>query len=140
MDKTFKLEKEILNNILQRKIISPYNSFETIDGEFFAGNYLCEKNGHIVDYFDIKLIPFSELYKKEIYVKDINLLLVDKIDKDMKVTVKTRYSTKSANAKISESQNIIKIIFDEPQRAITPGQSAVFYLDDIVVGGGKILK
>ncbi len=66
MDKTFKLEKEILNNILQRKIISPYNSFETIDGEFFAGNYLCEKNGHIVDYFDIKLIPFSELYKKEI--------------------------------------------------------------------------
>ena len=82
----------------------------------------------------------SELYKKEIYVKDINLLLVDKIDKDMKVTVKTRYSTKSANAKISESQNIIKIIFDEPQRAITPGQSAVFYLDDIVVGGGKILK
>lgn len=82
----------------------------------------------------------SELYKKEIYVKDINLLLVDKIDKDMKVTVKTRYSTKSANAKISESQKIIKIIFDEPQRAITPGQSAVFYLDDIVVGGGKILK
>lgn len=66
MDKTFKLEKEILNNILQRKILSPYNSFETIDGEFFAGNYLCEKNGHIVDYFDIKLIPFSELYKKEI--------------------------------------------------------------------------
>lgn len=66
MAKTFKLEKEILNNILQRKIISPYNSFETIDGEFFAGNYLCEKNGHIVDYFDIKLIPFSELYKKEI--------------------------------------------------------------------------
>lgn len=82
----------------------------------------------------------SELYKKEIYVKDINLLLVDKIDKDMKVTVKTRYSTKSANAKISESQEIIKITFDEPQRAITPGQSAVFYLDDIVVGGGKILK
>ncbi len=66
MDKTFKLEKEILNNILQRKIISPYNSFETIDGEFFAGNYLCEKNGQIVDYFDIKLIPFSKLFEKEL--------------------------------------------------------------------------
>lgn len=66
MAKTFKLEKEIINNILQRKIISPYNSFETIDGEFFAGNYLCEKNGHIVDYFDIKLIPFSKLFEKEL--------------------------------------------------------------------------
>ena len=81
----------------------------------------------------------KDLYKKEIYVKDINLLLLDKIEKDMKVTVKTRYSSKSANAKISSCKDIIKIMFDEPQRAITPGQSAVFYLDDIVIGGGKIL-
>ena len=66
MDKTFKLEKEILKNIMERKIISPYNSFKTIDGEFFTGNYLCEKNGQIVDYFDIKLIPFSKLFEKEL--------------------------------------------------------------------------
>lgn len=83
----------------------------------------------------------SELYKKEILVKDINLLLFDKIEQPIEVDVKTRYSSKMAKAKINqESDDTIKVVFDEPQRAITPGQSAVFYIDDIVIGGGKIEK
>ena len=83
----------------------------------------------------------NELYKKEILVKDINLLLFDKIEQPIEVDVKTRYSSKMAKAKINqESDDIIKVVFDEPQRAITPGQSAVFYIDDIVIGGGKIEK
>lgn len=82
----------------------------------------------------------KDLYKKEIEVKDINLLLFDKIEGKLEVNVKTRYSAKEAKATIyQENDDIIKIIFDEPQRAITPGQSAVFYIDDIVVGGGKII-
>lgn len=80
----------------------------------------------------------KELYKKEITVSNINLLLVDEIKDWMEVTVKTRYSTKVASGKIIEENNKIKVVFDEPQRAITPGQSAVFYVGDIVVGGGKI--
>ena len=80
----------------------------------------------------------KELYKKEIIVTDINLLLFDKIEGEMEVSVKTRYSAKEAKAKISIQKDDIKVIFDEPQRAVTPGQSAVFYIDDIVVGGGKI--
>ena len=80
----------------------------------------------------------KELYKKEVLVTDINLLLVDEINTPMEVTVKTRYSTKVAKAKIIQEDDRIKVVFDEPQRAITPGQSAVFYIDDIVVGGGKI--
>ena len=56
----------------------------------------------------------------------------------MKVEVKTRYSSKSAKAEIVEENNKIKVVFDEPQRAMTPGQSAVFYVGDIVLGGGKI--
>ena len=82
----------------------------------------------------------KELYKKEITVTDINLLLVDEIKEPMEVDVKTRYSSKVAKAKISQEENDIKVVFDEPQRAITPGQSAVFYIDDIVLGGGKINK
>ena len=82
----------------------------------------------------------AELYKKEITVSDINLLLVDEIKTQMEVTVKTRYSSKEAKAKIIQDGKNIKVIFDEPQKAITPGQSAVFYIDDIVLGGGKIEK
>lgn len=80
----------------------------------------------------------DKLYKKDIVVKDINLLLVDEINEPMEVEVKTRYSSKAAKAKIIQENNIIKVSFEEPQRAITPGQSAVFYVDDIVLGGGKI--
>ena len=81
----------------------------------------------------------KELYKLEAEVTDINLLLVDEITEPLEVEVKTRYSAKSAKAKIIQVGSNIKIKFDEPQRAITPGQSAVFYIDDIVVGGGKII-
>jgi tRNA-specific 2-thiouridylase len=81
----------------------------------------------------------QELYKKEILVSDINLLLFDEINSWLEVEVKTRYSSKQAKAKIMQEAKNIKVVFDEPQRAITPGQSAVFYIDDIVVGGGKII-
>lgn len=81
----------------------------------------------------------NKLYKKEITITDINLLLVDEIKEELEVEVKTRYSSKSAKARIIQENENIRITFEEPQRAITPGQSAVFYIDDIVVGGGKII-
>jgi len=76
----------------------------------------------------------EELYKKEVIVKDINLLLFDKIDGELEVKVKTRYSQNETDAKIKQiDENTIKIEFYDKVRAITPGQSAVFYIDDIVV-------
>ena len=80
-----------------------------------------------------------ELYTKEAYVKDVNLLLFDEIKEELEVDVKTRYSTNVARATIIQNNEKIKITFKEPQRAITPGQSAVFYMGDIVIGGGKLI-
>jgi tRNA-specific 2-thiouridylase len=81
----------------------------------------------------------NELYTKIAYVKDINLLLFDEIKEEIEVDVKTRYSANVAKATIIQEDDKIKITFKEPQRAITPGQSAVFYIGDIVVGGGKLI-
>lgn len=90
-----------------------------------------EKNELIVGYE-------KELYKKEFIVSNINWLLIDKLEKELIVYVKTRYSSKAYKAKIIPYGNSIKVIYDEPQKTITVGQSAVFYMDDIVIGGGKI--
>lgn len=58
----------------------------------------------------------------------------------MEVTAKIRYASKPAAAYITVNENgTITTEFDEPQRAVTPGQSVVFYKDDIVVGGGFII-
>ncbi len=81
----------------------------------------------------------DKLYKNEILVTDINLLLIDEIKDEMEVEVKTRYSSRLAKARISQEGKNIRVKFEDPQRAITPGQSAVFYIDDIVLGGGKIV-
>lgn len=78
------------------------------------------------------------LYQKEFIVSDVNLLVFDKISEELSVYVKTRYSSQAYSAKIIPYGKDIKAIFDEPQKSITAGQSAVFYIDDVVIGGGKI--
>ena len=83
----------------------------------------------------------NEIYSKEMLVNNINLLLIDEIKGKMQVLVKTRYSVKEEKATIEMiDKDLIKVTFEKPTPRITPGQSAVFYIDDIVLGGGKIVK
>ncbi len=83
----------------------------------------------------------SEIYQKEMIVNNINLLLVDKLEGKTDVNVKVRYSSKEEKATIEMiGEDMIKVTFENPVARITPGQSAVFYIDDIVFGGGKIVK
>lgn len=81
----------------------------------------------------------EELYQTELIANQVNFLIDDFSKGENKVKAKIRYRAKEAEAKmIPIENNCIKVIFEEPQRAITPGQSVVFYQDDIVIGGGKI--
>ena len=82
----------------------------------------------------------EELYQKEFMVFDSNWLIEEFSKTEFISKVKTRYSSKEYPAKINFVKDKVKVIFDEPQKSITPGQSAVFYIDDVVVGGGKISK
>ena len=82
----------------------------------------------------------NELYKSEMLVNNLNLLLIDEIPNSIKVLVKTRYSAKEYPATIKMiEKDTIKVKFNNPVARITPGQSAVFYIEDMVLGGGKIV-
>lgn len=61
------------------------------------------------------------------------------LHENLRCTVKTRYRQADIPCEIQPlDDNTIKVIFDEPQIAVTPGQSAVFYLDEVCLGGGII--
>ncbi len=86
------------------------------------------------------ILGFTEdLMSRSLVADEVNLIAYDKLNEDIKVTVKTRYKQKEAPATLTPLENgKIKVIFDEPQRAITKGQAAVFYNGDTVIGGGTI--
>jgi tRNA-specific 2-thiouridylase len=79
------------------------------------------------------------LYNKAFTAKDINLMLYEKIDRPMKAKVKIRYKDAGESAVMEQiDENKMRVTFNLPKRSITPGQSAVFYEGDSVIGGGII--
>jgi tRNA-specific 2-thiouridylase len=87
----------------------------------------------------ITLGPESALYAKSLVAGNINLIACPRLDKPLRVTVKTRYLQQEAAAlAVQTGPDELRVEFDEAQRAITPGQAAVLYDGDIVVGGGTI--
>jgi len=81
----------------------------------------------------------KDLYKKELIAKDLNWIIIKKLDKLLKVKAKIRYLHQGAEAVICPfNKNRVRVKFKRSQRAITPGQSIVFYQKDKVIGGGII--
>lgn len=87
----------------------------------------------------VVLGPEESLRRSQCDVADLNLFDSSLLRGATDVTVKVRYATPAVPATIqSRSDSTLRILFHEPQRALSPGQSAVFYRNDRVLGGGII--
>ncbi|MCT4612020.1 MAG: tRNA 2-thiouridine(34) synthase MnmA [Clostridia bacterium] len=83
----------------------------------------------------------DEVFSNIVYATELNFAPFDKLEGEMTLEGKIRYSHKPSKCKIyMVSDNVLKCEFEEPQRAVTPGQAIVFYDGDIVVGGGRIIN
>lgn len=83
----------------------------------------------------------EDLLEDSCLVGDLNLLGMERIDEPVRAMVKVRYATPAVPATLSPFQNgQLQVAFDSPQRALSPGQSAVFYQGDRVLGGGIISR
>ncbi|HOQ07821.1 MAG TPA: tRNA 2-thiouridine(34) synthase MnmA [Clostridiales bacterium] len=81
----------------------------------------------------------DEVFSAGLVAAEPNYISIDELKDEMRVTAKIRYSAKEAPAVIRPlDRNRVEVVFDEPQRAITPGQAVVFYDGDTVVGGAVI--
>jgi tRNA-uridine 2-sulfurtransferase len=81
----------------------------------------------------------DDLLKREMAVERVNWIAIEDLTEPIRVAVKIRSRAEEAQATVSKREDgSVIVTFDEAQRAVTPGQAAVFYDDDVVVGGGWI--
>ena len=89
---------------------------------------------------EVVLASNEELFSNILYANRLNFMSIETLHEPMEVMAKIRYNHKGAKAVIElVKEDVLKVTFEEPQRAITPGQAVVLYDGDIVVGGGTIL-
>lgn len=82
-----------------------------------------------------------ELQSKGLIAKEINLISLDKLEEPLNIKAKVRYNTREKEALITPlADDLVQVIFHEPEFAITPGQSVVFYDNDLLIGGGVISR
>ena len=99
--------------------------------------YVYEKR---MDTNEVVLCRNDELFSKVLEAEDVNWIVEPKAGQTVKCKAKARYKQKEAEAEVEcLDGGKVKVIFTEPQRGITTGQSVVFYDGDLVLGGGRIL-
>ncbi|OQB14603.1 MAG: tRNA-specific 2-thiouridylase MnmA [Firmicutes bacterium ADurb.Bin193] len=75
---------------------------------------------------------------RELYASDMNYIPFDAPVGPFRCLAKIRYNAKASPCEVIPVNNGVRVVFDEPQNAITPGQSVVFYDNNTVIGGGTI--
>ena len=85
--------------------------------------------------------PNEALFHNALNAKDFNWIPFPALPEPIRVTAKIRHSQTEQPATVyPEEKGVVRVVFDNPQRAITPGQAVVLYQDDLVVGGGTITE
>jgi len=98
--------------------------------------YVCQMN---LKNNTVTLGTNDELFSSELTADHLNLISCDNLEVPMRVKGRIRYRQKEQDATVTQiDDDKIKVVFDEPQRAITPGQAVVLYDNDTVVGGAII--
>jgi len=81
----------------------------------------------------------DDLFRSIFIASNLNWIAFDNLEKEIKCKIKIRYQQEPQEGRISPlTKDEVMVKFKKPERAITPGQSAVFYQDDVVWGGGII--
>lgn len=78
------------------------------------------------------------VFTKKLIAAELNWIALDRLDREITVEAKIRYAAQPAPARLIPSGDLVEVVFNEPQRAVTPGQAVVFYREDLVLGGGII--
>ncbi len=81
------------------------------------------------------------LFAHTLTARDLNLIACERLDGEVRLKAKIRYRQQEQPCVVRQTgEDTITVTFDQPQRAITPGQSVVLYDGDLVVGGATIIK
>ncbi len=87
----------------------------------------------------IRIGKKEDLFQKGLIAKNVNFIGIDSLNEGMRISAQIRYKDEPSLAKVYPQEgNSISIIFNEPKKAITPGQSVVMYSGDLLIGGGII--
>lgn len=89
---------------------------------------------------DVLLGPNEDLFSTKVLVRDVNFIPFDQLKAPIRAQAKLRYTPNAAPCTIHPAEDGVVLEFDQPQRAVTPGQAAVFYDGDLVLGGGTIYR
>lgn len=103
---------------------------------FDSPRYVCKID---TEANQVVLSKEDALFTTTLRANNINLISVDRIAEPMHIKAKVRYRHAEQPAVVRQiDDDLLEVVFDEPQRAITKGQALVLYDGDVVVGGGTI--